>query len=512
MQENVLEYLIESAKTYPDRTAVIDEDGKLSYAALNASAVQIGNALTALSDKQNPRQESIVIFIDKSINCLKTMLGTLYSGNFYVVMDVKTPINRFQSIIDTLGNKILVTDSEHVEIVRKFGYEGHICLIEDMEAEGESASVCDSWKHCIDTDLMYVLFTSGSTGIPKGVAVSHRSVIDYVEAYVSELELGPEDILGNQSPFYFDISLKDIYMAQKVGAALCIIPTRFFMTPKKLLEFLDENKVTSIAWVPTAYRMVAQFKGLQKVRPSELKRFVFSGETMPAGVYNYWKKEYPDGIFFQQYGPTEITGACTNYRVTRTFSNEESIPIGKAFHNTDLFLIDEKGEYISPDSANSVGEIYVRGTCVSPGYYNCPERTEEQFVQNPLQNRYPEKVYKTGDLAYWNEYQELIFVSRRDLQIKHSGHRIELGEIEKAVLSIEGVDACCCVQNRQKDEIVCFYVGDLKEKKELFLQAQQKLVKYMLPTVWQRVEELPVLPNGKLNRKELDEKVNGESR
>ncbi len=511
MQTNVLEYLQGSAKRTPERTAVIDETAALNYADLFKSTGLIGSALYPMTNPEDPRQESVVIFIDKSISCLKAMLGTIWSGNFYVVMDVKTPIDRFRSIIETLNNKILITVPELFETVKQFGYSGQICLIDDLEKVGESAQPCSAWKYRIDSDLIYVLFTSGSTGVPKGVAISHRCVIDYVEAFVSELGVGPEDILGNQSPFYFDVSLKDIYMAQKAGATLCIIPQKYFMTPKKLLEYMEEKQVTAISWVPTAYRMVAQFKGLQKIRPSKLKRFVFSGETMPASVYNYWKESYPEGIFFQQYGPTEITGACTNYRVTREFSDEETIPIGKAFPNTDLFLIDKEGRYIPPSSKDKIGEIYVRGTCVSPGYYNNPIRTEEQFVQNPLQNFYPETVYKTGDLAFWNDFGELIFVSRRDLQIKHSGHRIELGEIERAVLSVEGIDGCCCVQNRKKDEIVCFYVGTLTDKKEILLKVRQKLVKYMLPSVWEQVKELPVLPNGKLDRRELDKRVNLEN-
>ncbi len=509
MHRNVLEYLQNAAAEYPDKTAVIDETSSLSYAALFTATAHIGNELTARKDASDFQQASVVVFIDKSIDCLKAMLGTLYCGDFYVVMDTQTPAERFRSVIEILENKVLITVPEYAETVRQLGYEGRIYLVGDLEKAGESAQDFSEWKKRIDTDLLYVPFTSGSTGVPKGIAVSHRSVIDYVEAYVEELDIRPKDVLGNQSPFYFDVSLRDIYMALKTGATLCIIPSKYFMTPKKLLEFLEENKVTSIAWVATAYRMVAQFKGLQKIRPSKLEKFVFCGEAMPADIFNYWKREYPDGIFYQQYGLTEITGVSSIYRVDREFTDEETIPIGKAFPNMDLFLIGDNGEYLPPSCANRTGEIYVRGTSVAPGYYNNPERTKEQFVQNPLQDRYPEMVCKTGDLAYWNERQELIFLSRRDLQVKHGGHRIELGEIEHAVLSMEGINACCCVQERKKDEIVCFYAGTTDEK-EAYIQARRKLVKYMLPSSWHRMEELPVLPNGKLNRRELDERVNGE--
>ncbi len=521
MQRNLLENLFQAAARYPDKTAVIDETSSITYYELAESVADIGDAL-ARNFARRRAQKSVLIFIDKSIDCLKAMLGVLYCGQFYVVMDEATPADRFQEIVSVAENCWLITIPEELERIAQLGYKGQILLVEDLEtlgredrAEGsgrEAESYFDSvdapWRQRIDTDLAYVLFTSGSTGVPKGVAVSHRSVLDYVDAYVGAVGIEPDDVLGNQSPFFFDVSLKDIYMAQKVGATLCIVPTKYFMTPKKLLQFLEDYAVTVIAWVPTAYRLIAQFHGLQKVRPSHLRKFVFSGESMPTFVYHYWKQEYPDAIFIQQYGPTEITGACVNYEVTRDFADEETIPIGRAFDNTDLFLVDDKDGYIAPEETGRVGEILVRGSCLAAGYYNNPEKTKEAFVQNPLNRSYPEIVYRTSDLAYWNERKELVFVSRKDFQIKHSGHRIELGEIEAGLLAIEGVEGCCCVQNRREDEIVCFYVGGSVGKKEIMLGAQKKLPKYMIPSVYHQLEMLPTLPNGKTDRKALDRQAN----
>ncbi len=504
MTINILENLFQTAAEYPGKTAVIDAASDISYADLVDAAARIGNALAPILPARE--QASIVIFIDKSIACVKAMLGTLYAGHYYVVMDTMTPHERFREIISALDNRLLITTREEMERVAQLGYEGQVCLLEELEAG--SAQGDAPWQRRIDTDLVYVLFTSGSTGRPKGVAVTHRGLIDYVEAYVPAVGIESDDVLGNQSPFFFDVSLRDIYMAQKTGAAMCIIPAQYFVTPKKLLNFLEEKQVTSIAWAATAYRIVAQFKGLQKIRPSALKKFVFCAEAMPTAVYNYWKREYPDGVFYQQYGLTEITGACSIYKVDREFSDEETIPIGKPFRNTQLFLIDDAGEAISPSEPNRIGEIYVRGTGVAPGYFNDPERTEELFVQNPLHDNYPDIVYKSGDLAYWNEDGDLVYVSRIDFQIKHSGHRIELGEIENGLMAIEGIAGCCCVQNRKADEIVCFYVGPGVERKDIMIGARKRLPDYMVPTVYYMVDALPVLPNGKVNRRQLDEMVN----
>ncbi len=506
MKINILEYLFETAEEYPDKTAVIDAASDITYADLVNAAARIGSALSSLLSSR--QQSSVILFIEKSIPCLKAMLGTLYAGHYYVVMDTMTPAERFQEIVSVLDNQLLITTREEQERVTQLGYEGQICLAEELEAGSGEALKEAPWEQRIDTDLVYVLFTSGSTGRPKGVAVTHRGLIDYVEAYVPAVGIESEDVLGNQSPFFFDVSLRDIYMAQKTGATLCIIPPQYFVTPKKLLNFLEEKKVTSIAWAATAYRIVAQFHGLQKIRPSALKKFVFCAEAMPTAVYNYWKQAYPEGVFYQQYGLTEITGACSIYKVERDFSNEETIPIGRPFRNTQLFLVEDAGEEILPSEPNRIGEIYVRGTGVAPGYFNDPDKTEELFVQNPLHDQYPDIVYKSGDLAFWNEDEDLVYVSRIDFQIKHSGHRIELGEIENGLMSIEGIVGCCCVQNRKDDEIVCFFVGPDKEKKDIMIGARQRLISYMVPTVYHKVDALPVLPNGKVNRKELDDMVN----
>ncbi len=506
MQINVLEDLFQTTKKFPDKIAVIDETRRVTYAELTESVTRIGEKLYDLVAQE--RQVSVIVFIDKSIDCLEAMFATLYSGHFYVVVDVKTPPDRFREIVAALDNKFLVTTKELETTVSGLGYKGTICTIEDIASETDEITPRDPWKRRLDVDLAYVLFTSGSTGTPKGVATSHRSIINYMEGYISVAGIKESDVLGNQSQFFFDASLKDTIGFIKTGATLCIIPTRYFVMPKKLLSFLEEHGVTAIAWVPTAYSIIAQFKGLQKIRPSRMKIFVSAGETLPVQVYNYWKKEYPDGVFIQLYGPTETTGVCCVYEITRVFSDDERIPIGKAFPNTEIFLLDENGKLIHPTSAGQRGEIYIRGSRLAAGYFNNPERTEAAFVQNPLNDKYPEKVYKTGDLGYWNELKELVFVSRVDFQIKHSGHRIELGEIDNGILAVEGIDACCCVQDRAKDEIVCFYVGTTDDVKKIIVEAGDKLPKYMIPTRFCKVDALPVTASGKTNRKALDAQVN----
>ena len=496
---SVLDILEETASCYGARTAVIDGGTEVTYEQLAERAKRLGCALTEALDEAV--QKPVMLFMEKSCQCITAMLGVLYSGNIYVPMDVRTPLTRLMAIQRTLESDcILTTRAEELQL-RKTGYQGSVLLYEEL-LEAKTGGV--QTRKIIDTDLMYILFTSGSTGTPKGVAVTHRSVVDYIEDFQQEVKLTKEDILGNQTPFYTDMSLKDIYMGIRVGAAVCIIPQKYFMAPKKLLQYLEDNRVTSLAWVPTAYRIVSQFDGLGRIRPGYLRRFLFSGEAMPVPVFRYWKKHYPDAEFIQQYGPTEITGACTSFRITKDYREGETIPIGKPFPNTGLFLLDENNTEIRSSETERTGEICIYGTCLAAGYYNNRQKTKESFVQNPLITTHEERIYRTGDLARWDAEGNLLFLSRKDDQIKHGGRRIEPGEIEAPAAATEGVKACCCVHNVKKDALALYYIGEAEER-EILQAMQNRLPKYMIPTICHKKETLPTLGNGKLNRRLMGE-------
>lgn len=430
-------------------------------------------------------------------------------------MDVKAPLDRLHSIENILECSMILTSETDRKYLDCMGYKGELLIYEELlqkfsrvSEDTIGQSLAGIRSKVLDTDLMYILFTSGSTGIPKGVAVMHRCLVDYVSAYQKAVGIRREDVIGNQTPFYADMSLKDIYMSLEAGATLCIIPQNYFMSPKKLLRYLEYHGVTFLAWVPTAYRIISQFDALEKIRPKSLKYFLFSGEVMPIAVYSYWLKHYPDGVYIQQYGSTEITGACTSFVVNREYSDGEIIPVGKPFDNTGIILLDESDREVSMQDTIHSGEICIYGTCLSSGYYNNPKKTAEVFVQHPLRTQIPLLMYRTGDLGKWDEDGNLIFLSRKDDQIKHGGRRIELGEIEAAAQRIPEIKACCCVHKRDRDILVLYYIGRLEGTKIMKLM-QNILPKYMVPAVYQSMEKLPVLPNGKLDRKKMDNWANG---
>lgn len=504
----VLDLFEKSKDLYPNKVAVKDIDEGLTYKQLYENAILIGAGLQKAVNKRNT---PIIVYFDKGCKCLASMLGVLYSGNCYVPIDTKTPNDRMKSICDTIGEEIIIITSESMtDSLQSLDVNKTFVTYESLIAGNvdEARQITNEIRRTIvDTDLMYLLFTSGSTGTPKGVAIMHRSVVDYVNAFVADVGITADDIVGNQTPFYVDMSLRDIYCSLSVGATICVIPAKYFMTPKKCLQYLEDNKVTYIMWVPTAYRIMCQFNTLEKVRPQYLKTCLFSGEAMPTPVYRYWRSYYPDTRFVQCYGPTEITGACTFFFAERDYGDEEIIPIGKPFINTEIVLVDDDGNVIDRSDCNTVGEILVGGTCLAAGYYNSPEKTSEKFIQNPTKKGYPSLVYATGDLAQWDNDGNLLFHTRKDFQIKHAGRRIELGEIESAAQSIEMVKACCCVHNKKEDRIVMYYIGDI-DIRELGKELRLKVPQYMVPERLEKCDELPMLPSGKLDRAELNRRAN----
>nr|WP_024836459.1 amino acid adenylation domain-containing protein [Clostridium sp. 12(A)] len=495
--KNVLEYLEQSAKLYPDKTAVLDPEKSITYEELLYNARRIGSFL---SEQEAPRRP-VAVFMDKSVEALTAFMGIVAAGCFYISINMDQPPVRIRQILETSNAGSVITLGEDSNVLKEAGYVGKCFDYHEMvKHEIRETALREIRDHFLDVDPLYCNFTSGSTGIPKGVLVSHRSVIDFMEYFPDLFHITEEDIIGNQAPFDFDVSVKDIYSTLKTGAAMVIIPKRMFSIPTLLLDYLCEQKVTTLIWAVSALCLVSQLKGFTYKVPDQINKVLFSGEAMPVKQLNTWKKYLPDARYVNLYGPTEITCNCTYYEIDREFQTDEKIPIGKPFPNEKVFLLDEEDKQVTGPGIN--GELCVAGTALALGYYNNPEQTKRAFVQNPLNNHYLELIYRTGDLAFYNENKDLCFAGRKDFQIKHMGHRIELEEIEMAMNSYPSMERACCVFDEKRNRITAFYVGTM-EGKELSEKMRSTLPSYMIPTGFHSLTEFPITPNGKIDRKKL---------
>ncbi|MDE6056354.1 MAG: amino acid adenylation domain-containing protein, partial [Lachnospiraceae bacterium] len=444
MQASVTKWLDETAHRYPSKTALVDEEQKITYQDYRKNSIAIARAMIELGvGQQNP----VVVYMEKSAKLVVSFIGIAYSRNVYSPIDVDMPGTRVDKILEVLQPKVVITTKELRLRFEQYQYKGKYLIYDDIiPQEDDELMVRSIMERIIDTDLLYVLFTSGSTGVPKGVGICHRSVIDYIEWVTEEFAITSDDSFGNQAPFYFDNSILDIYSSLRSGATLYIIPKKLFSQPVLLLEYIRENDINTIFWVPSALIAVAQLRALKNVDLTDtLKRVLFCGEVMPNKHLNFWRKYLPEAVYANLYGPTEITDACTYYKVERTFNDEDALPIGNPMRNTEVLLLDENNVLIPSSQKDVPGELCIKGTCLAIGYYRNPEKTKQAFIQNPLNDRYEEKIYRTGDLAAYNEYGELMYLGRKDYQIKHMGHRIELGEIETAASSLDDISRCCCL-------------------------------------------------------------------
>lgn len=502
---NVLEYLEHSASLYPDKICAKDEYNSCTYNELLNDSQHIG---VLLSEKTSPGKP-IAVLMDKGISCLKAFMGILYAGCFYTLIDPSFPTDRINNILSILKTDTVITDNKSSNSLSATKFAGETLNISQLGLTDNNYNDTDCTdillsirRQSTDLDPVYCNFTSGSTGVPKGVLVCHRSVIDFIDTFTQTFGINSSDIIGNQAPFDFDVSVKDIYSTLAVGATIVIIPKSFFMFPNAVMDMIDDNKVTTLIWAVSALTLLNRLHSLKYKVPKSINKILFSGEVMPVKHLNAWRSCYPDAVFVNLYGPTEITCNCTYYICNKDFMEGEKLPIGQAFPNERVFLLNDENEEITSSETDTPGEICVSGTCLALGYYNNPELTMAAFTPNPLNTHYTETIYRTGDLAYYGDDGLLYFAGRKDFQIKHMGHRIELEEIEHVLNGVSKVDLACCFFDEKKSKIVAFYSGN-DDKKAIFDEMKTQVPEYMVPNILRHLSNLPLNKNGKLDRNRI---------
>ena len=490
---NVLEYLEQTVTRVPDKTAFSNGEEGLSFRQVHDQARAVGSFLYHEGFYKQP----VVVFMKKHPTTLASFFGVMYAGCYYVPLDDEMPQHRIDLILKTLQPKAMICDEDTVSLVAQFDFTGKTYIYNEISGGAIDTDALASIRdRQLDIDPIYIVFTSGSTGVPKGVMACHRSVIDYIEELCPVLKFGEDTVFGNQTPLYFDAYLKEVIPTLKYGATTILVPKQLFMFPIKLVEFLNEHKINTVCWVVSALTMISAFRTFEKVKPEYLHTIAFASEVFPIKQFNLWRAALPNARFINLYGPTETTGICCYYEVDREFGLDESLPIGRPFRNTEIILLDENNQV---PAVGEQGEICVRGTRLTLGYFRNPEVTAKAFVQNPLNDLYPELIYRTGDLGRLNARGELEFAGRKDFQIKHMGHRIELGEIEVITNMHDAVKTACCIFDNVKKKIILYYVGDITPG-DMSNYIKGKLPRYMVPNVIKQLETMPFTPNGKIDR------------
>lgn len=496
MKTSVLDWLDNTAEKYAGKTVFADEDRKITFSEFNNYTKSIGTYIARLVSGNAP----VVVMSGRHVLTPVTFLGVVRAGCFYAPMDATMPLSRLNSILGVIKSDFMLVDKEHLETAKKLDFSGKIIIIDDIISTIPDENLLNKARAGLtEISPLYVIFTSGSTGVPKGVITSHHSLMCYIDAVCKVLDIKESDVLGNQSPLDYIAAVRDIYLPLKTGASTVIIPKNEFSMPTELFETLNKNRVTALCWSVAGIELPAKLGAFDCVKPEYLKKVCFSGSVMPCKYLKIWQENLPDVLYVNQYGPTEATASCTYYVVDEKVDDDTVLPIGTPYENYSVILLNEDG---TETAVGEIGEICVKGPILALGYYGDLKRTSESFIQNPLNKNYRELIYKTGDLGSLRDDGLLMFHGRKDRQIKHMGHRIELGEIEETAKQIDGLGECCALYNKEKEHLYLFYTGDVLSK-EIVLHFRKVLPAFMVPRKLVALEELPKLPNGKLDMQSM---------
>lgn len=496
---NICQFFDSRAQDDPDRIAIQDGERSMCFGEVRKKAMNLASSLRECLNGKT--RQVIAVYLPKSIDAVVADLAVLYSGNAYMNLDVKSPWARTSCILETIRPSLVI----HGDVVLDSGTVPGVHVSCADFTSGEQEDMQGVFDDVIDADVACVINTSGSTGTPKGVALTHRGFLDYVASVSAENLVDDGEVVASLAPIIFDHFSFELCLLAVKGCSLLLIPDSYAAFPLRMLELMAKFGATFIFWVPTIMVNIANMDLLRSVKLPTLRKIWFAGEVFPTAKFNYWRANFPDALFVNLYGPTEITVDCLFYKVDRPLPDEEPIPVGKPLPNTSIMLLDGDGALITPMMPGKEGELCVRGSCLALGYYNNHEKTVQVFTQNTLNNHFPEIIYHTGDIMAWNENKELVFKGRKDGMIKHSGYRIELGEIEHIAINVLKLfDNCCVIYDWDTKKIMLIYEStDELPQNELRKKLATALPRYMVPAIFKHVQILPRNTNGKIDRLKL---------
>ncbi len=524
-----------SARNYPQNRAVVFKDRWICFQDLDAGSNSLAHCLAGLGVLPGDR---VGLYLDKSIEAVVAIYGILKSGACYVPLDPVGPVGRNALIIQDCGIEIIVTAAGKLVKMRQiiFGIRGGIgggisgekSTIRDLLIVDRDTSASDADFHpvraiCRDRIFQpeksaqlpvcdglspdspaYILYTSGSTGQPKGVVISHAAALAFVEWGLETFQVRPEDILSGHAPFHFDLSVFDLFVSTAAGAAVSLVPQGMSAFPASLAAFIESQKISIWYSVPSVLIQLGLNGGLENKDLSALRQVLFAGEVFPARHLKNLMALIPHACFFNLYGPTE-TNVCTWHPVAALPEEDSPVPIGKPCRGQTVLVVDENGK---PLKNGEIGELWVSGLTLMNGYYNDGEKTRNRFAHCPTAGQ-GQLFYKTGDLVHINEDGNLEYHGRCDAMIKSRGYRIEPGEIESVLASHPGIREA--VVGGEPDELIgarlVAWIEPLPHRElaeeDIRLFCLKKLPKYMIPETIRRIDGFPRTSTGKIDRNRL---------
>ena len=496
MYGNVLEYLENAAAKWPDRLAFADEKESLTFAALMDAARRIGTGLTAYAAA---RQPVAVVMTDRSVRCVAALLGVAYAGCPYAPLDAAMPVERLNLILAQLAPAAILCDQATAAHVRQAETAAPVLLYEDLaqsavdEEKLAAIRIRDSvW------DILSILFTSGSTGVPKGVAQSQYSYLTYTDITIDKYSFDENTVFGNQSPFFYANSIIDIFPPLKLGATVHILPARCLSFPKVLVETLRDKRVTELTMTPSSYVKAATSGALAEGCLPDLEYIILSGEAAHWQTLQCWMKAAPNAGVWNFYGSTEVFSVAV-WRLDRAYADDEVIPVGVPFPAAEVLIVDEDDR---PVPRGERGLMLISNPWMCSGYYRDAARTDAAFVADPLGRGYHTRYFRTGDMGMFNERNQLVVLGRQDSQIKRAGYRMELGEVEAALRCIPGWESGCVLYDKEKGKLACFFTGALSAK-EVQSALKKQLPRYAQPDAYVHLDALPYTATMKIDRQAL---------
>lgn len=497
---------------------------KFSYAEIGSDCAVLANCI----DRNTESEEKFVgVFACRSKSSYVGIYGTLSAGKGYLPMSPRLPADRLKKIVEISKLKTIILGEECVDSLRQFAGELDnlkvLCFLKietfaklksdfpqhefEMVEEFREADKFSNVQIFPD-NFAYLVFTSGSTGIPKGVAITHENVCAYANYQIDRYDISPADKMSQMPDITFDLSIHDLFVSIMSGACLAVVDEAEMIAPAK---FIKEKEITFWTSVPSVVVFLERFKMLKPNVFPTIRRTMFCGEALPANSAELWQNAAPNSIIENTYGPTEATVAITNYVWDSETSPAECqngiVPLGKIFSSQKVKLVDENQNVVN---FGEIGEIYLGGSQVAPGYFNDAEKTAEKFVR--FSDNPQILWYKTGDLARMDESGILYYAGRIDDQVKVRGYRVELQEIDGILREFAGTNLAISTVNKSKNgttAILGFVQGANNEdlRKRIFEGLRRVLPEYMIPSEIRFIDEIPFNRNGKIDRKMLEAKI-----